>query len=242
MINFDEGYSFGIGAFETILVNKGECIFLHEHLERLNKALKFLDINKSISKSEVMNYIDENNIENNAIKIIVSSDNTIYTIRDNPYTSETYKKGFSVISSKIRVNETSPFTFIKSLNYGINIIEKRRVSLIGYDEALFLNTKEEICECSTSNIFFVNNNQIITPKRECGLLDGVVRRYILSEYNVKEKIIKLGDIDSFSEAFLTNSLMGILPVSSIDGHCFHTNNKAERLMEEYSRKFKINRL
>ena len=47
-MEFDEGYAFGIGAFETIAVYNGRPVFLEAHLERIKKTLNFLGIDKTI--------------------------------------------------------------------------------------------------------------------------------------------------------------------------------------------------
>ena len=235
-IIFDEGYSFGLGIFETISVVENHAVLLNYHLERLNDGRKFLGIEKAITEEEINEYIENNPMENGVLKIIISKENVIMQKRSNNYTQDKYKKGFSVEISSIRRNETSPFTYIKSLNYGENILEKREASKKGYDEPVFLNTKGQLTEGATTNIFFIKDNTIFTPELSCGMLNGTIRKYIIDTYDVNEKIIYPNEVECFDEMFLTNSLMGIMPVSRFEKHEFRSRKKTENILNEYLKK------
>ena len=95
----------------------------------------------------------------------------------------------------------------------------------GYNDVLFLNEKGFICETSCANIFFIKNDKIFTPFSQNGLLNGIIRKWIIENYNVLEKNIKLSEINDFDEVFVSNSLVGIMPVNSIN------NIKAPHLID-----------
>jgi len=230
---FDEGYQFGLGAFETIAIYKGKAVFLEEHLQRLRDALTFLEIVQEITTNDVYDFIIKNNIVNGAIKIILSNKNIFIFSRDNPYDFKFYSEGFKLNFSDIRRNETSPFTYHKTLNYGECIITKRMAKKLNVDDMIFLNTKEQICECSTCNIFFVKNGIVYTPPVESGILRGIVRNYICDEYPVKEKAIYVKEIVDYDECFVTNSLMGIVPVKKIGEHYFKKCEFTESVYNRY---------
>lgn len=235
-INFDEGYAFGLGLFETIHLHKNRALFLEEHLERMNNSIEILKLNLSkITEIEVLKYLeqDKNLEENEVLKIILSEKNKIFLKREYRYKKEDYEKGFSLNISKTRRNENSIFTYHKTLNYAENIYEKRISLESGYDEALFLNSKGSVTEGATSNIFFVKNKELITPKLEEGLLNGIIRKWLIKKYKVKETVISYSDIKYFDEAFLTNSLFGIMPVKSIEDIVFKSRKESEELLKEY---------
>ncbi len=219
-IDLDEGYSFGLGAFETIYIYKGKAIFLDEHLKRINNSLKELKISDEfLSKKEIENFLEKNfskEEENQVLKIIVSEKNKIFLKRDYNYKKQDFEKGFNLNITRTLRNEKSIFTFHKTLNYGDNILEKRQSKLLGFDEPIFLNSQKQITEGATSNIFFVKKNKIYTPALTCGLLNGTLRKYIISNFEVKEEEIYLEDLKNFEEVFLTNSLFGIMPVVKIE--------------------------
>jgi len=232
-IKLDEGYMYGIGLFETIAVTENHCILLKEHLKRLNKSLEILGLQCEITKKYITDYINDHPMKDGALKVMVSKENITITNRDNTYTKEQFEKGFILGISDVIRNETSPFTFLKSFNYGDNILEKRNAKEKGWDEPIFLNTKNQICEGATTNLFFIKEKKLYTPPISCGMLDGIIRSYILNNYKVCEKIIYHNDIKSFDEMFVTNSLLGIMPVKSIGEIEFSKNAVSLEILDEY---------
>jgi len=240
-IKLDEGFSFGLGAFETICVYHGVPILLDSHLERLNGALKMLGIDKTVNRSTLSSYLSKNPVSQGALKISVSRENTIIAVRENPYNDSDYTKGFSLVVSETLRNETSPLTYIKSLNYAENILEKRRAASLGYEEALFFNTRGALAEGSSTNIFLQKGNRLYTPALSCGLLNGTIRKYILERYPVQETCIYSAELAAYDEVFVTNSLLGIMPVTGITfrngdatGSVKHPQSAERRDSEEYS--------
>lgn len=231
-IDLDSGYFFGRGVFETILV-KSKPIFLKEHIERLNKGIRVLDLGKEISTYDILNLIEKHSIKNCVLKIVVSERNLVLEVRENKYKSEDYLKGFSLKLSNVYRNSKSKLTYIKSINYLENIIEREEAIKDGYDEVLFLNEKGFVAEGSISNIFLIKGNKIYTPKVECGLLPGVVRNFIINEFNVIEKEILLDDLLNADEVFVTNSLLGIMGISKIEDKSFSENKITISIREKY---------
>lgn len=86
---------------------------------------------------------------------------------------------------------------------------------------------------ATTNIFFVSKDKILTPPVSSGLLNGIMRQYIMKIANVEERIIRPENISEFTEIFLTNSLLGIMPVKRLGEHTFNSRNIANKLITEY---------
>ncbi|MEX6494480.1 aminotransferase class IV [Fusobacterium animalis] len=238
LIELDEGYSFGLGLFETILLYKEKPIFLDEHLARINKSIVDLGWNiKKLEKDEAFQYLDnnKNGFEYEVLKIVLSEKNRLFLKREYTYTEKDYQKGFSLNISKVRRNENSIFTFHKTLNYGDNILEKRKSKKLGYDEPIFLNSKNQITEGATSNIFVVVEDKIYTPKLSCGLLNGIVRQYIVSNYDIIESEIDLEFLNNADEIFLTNSLFGIMPVNNLEKKVFKSQKLGKNILQNYKK-------
>ena len=238
LIELDEGYSFGLGLFETILLYKGKPVFLDGHLARINKSIVDLGLNiDKLEKDEVFQYLNnnKNTLEYEVLKIILSEKNRLFLKREYTYTEKDYQKSFSLNISKVRRNESSIFTFHKTLNYGDNILEKRKSKKMGYDEPIFLNSKNQITEGATSNIFVVVEDKIYTPKLSCGLLNGIVRQYIISNYDVTEKEIDIEFLNNADEIFLTNSLFGIMPVSNLEKKIFKPQKLGKNILQNYKK-------
>lgn len=232
-ITMDEGYQFGLGVFETIAVENGKLIFEDWHLERLQKSLKILGIKQSVTKEEIDFYLSQKECSHHALKIIVSSQNKVFTLRQNPYTKKQLEEGFNLGFSSVYRNETSLLTRYKTLNYGDCILEKRHAKDLGMDELLFLNSKGEICEGTVSNVFFSKNGKLFTPPVLSGLLPGVVRRFLIETFSVTEKVLKKEDIKEMEECFVTNSLMGIMPVKSLDGITYSMGKTTKMCQDHY---------
>ena len=99
---------------------------------------------------------------------------------------------------------------------------RREAQNQGYDEGLFLNSRGHVAEGAVSNIFMVRDDELITPPAASGLLPGIVRQLVLERaaglgFRCREDNFTTRDLRGADECFLTNSLMGIMPVNSLDG-------------------------
>lgn len=235
-IELDDGFFFGKGVFETIKVVNKNPMFLDLHLNRINNSLKFLKIEKNISKEEVLNYINIIEENNFVLKLSVSDENTLFTTRKDNYITQDKNKRAKITLSNVRRNSTSHMVYHKSFNYYDNIIEKRKANEAGYDEIIFLNERDFITEGAVSNIFFVKENKLYTPSYKCGLLKGTIREYLLKNYDVTEDYIKLEDLKDFDSSFICNSLMGVVEVESICSTYFSQNKfvrNIKRSLEDF---------
>lgn len=262
-ITLDEGFQFGLGAFETIAVEAGKPIFLDKHLKRLERAAEFLYLGtlseRGITEKQILRYLEEqaqlpesranfanitqfsesrenfSDITHCALKIMLSKENVVFSMRANPYTPERYEKGFVLDISPVKRNETSSLVYHKTMNYGDCILEKRNATAAGVDERLFLNTKDQICEGTVSNIFFVKQGKLYTPDTRCGLLPGILREYICETQHVEEVIIYPENLKEYEECFVTNSLMGIMPVRQIEETSFMEEKVTQTLLAKYQK-------
>lgn len=141
-------------------------------------------------------------------------------------------KNYKLILSEVRRNSSSKIIYHKSLSYYENIMEHMLAQDQGYDSAIFINEREEVCETSFANIFFVRDGEIFTPAISSGLLKGTMRDYILEKYKVKEDIISFKDIDAYDEAFISNSLMGVRNVSSINNVKFNKDEVTKLIQRD----------
>lgn len=238
ILNPDDGFYFGLMVFETLAIEQGNLLFLQEHLDRLHHSLGQLHIKNpkldtTLTPHRLKMEASRCPYSHGVLKIAVSQENILFSLRENTYSPEQYQKGFRLQTSLIRRSETSPFTYHKTGNYGENILEKRRAHACGFDEPIFLNTKGQICEGATTNIFFLKNGRLFTPAAKCGLLKGIIREYLKKRYPVSESVLIPEQIQEFDEIFLTNSLLGIMPVSSWDHHLFVSHKETLQLLKDY---------
>ncbi len=267
----DDGFFFGIGLFETIAINHGAAVLADLHIRRLAAGLRDLHIeNRDYlkwtegrgvrEKCDLESWLKESAAaflselegrpvwEKGVLKITVTEENLLFGTRENPYTDEQFREGLRLCFSPVYRNETSPFTYYKTLNCGDNIVVHRKTREMGYDEAVFVNTKGEICEGSVSNVFFTKGNEVVTPPATSGLLRGTIRSYLLdpekkwtvhskekTRLEFREEVVRTEDLEKYTGMFITNSLMGIMPVQSLGRFRFPDRRAAEILREQYLR-------
>ncbi|MBI2560500.1 MAG: aminodeoxychorismate lyase [Planctomycetes bacterium] len=251
----DRGFLYGDGIFETIRAYNGYTFRLDAHLDRLFTSAKefkiYLNYTPTQLRSAVQNLLTLNKLTDAYIRITLSrgihtSGNfqptlVIETKPLTPYPQEYYKHGISIIVSKTRISTSLPLAAHKTLNFMNNILSREDANSQGAQEVLFLNTDEQIAECSVSNIFLVENNEIITPSLKANILPGITRKTVLeicrqNGIAVREDLFNLKRLMDADEVFLTNSLMEVMPVAAIDKHSLSLpvpGRLTKRIMEAY---------
>ena len=238
---FDRGFLYGDGLFETMRAYWGEVFRLEDHLDRLFRSAKEIEISFSYTRKELKNIIKRilkiNNLSETYIRITLSrgvsepglisnskSSATLVIVarKFKPLSSSKYRKGWRATVVEPRQNQASPLSRLKSLNFLNNILGRREAEAKRVDEGILLNTVGDVTEASTSNIFLVKRDSVITPREESGLLPGITRRVVLElAHNLGLKAYKkrvfLDELMGAEEAFLTSSLIEIMPLVEVDG-------------------------
>lgn len=213
---------FGIGLFETIKVINGKPIFIDEHMDRIYDSIRELDINFKISKDslkeEIFKYIE--NEDYKALRITVFDEGYNLSLRNINYTCEDYINGYKINISPIRRGNSFIYKH-KTTNYAENIYSKKYAADNGYDEAIFINTENKILEGSMTNIFFIKDKKVYTPKEDMYILPGIIRNEIIKiirDLNIQilECEIDFKEIHEFDFCFITNSLVDIIKVNNIE--------------------------
>jgi branched-chain amino acid aminotransferase len=239
---YDHGLLYGDGVFEGIRVYGGK-VFLHEeHIVRLYESALAIRLPIPMSTSEMMDAVKmtvkENGIVDGYIRLVVTrgggslgldirktSNPQVIIIADTItlYPKEIYENGMKLITaSTIRNHPGALSARIKSLNYLNNILAKIEGIDAGSPEALMLNHKGEVAECSGDNIFIVKEGVLKTPGPDAGILEGLTRNAVMqiareSGYEVQERVLLRHDIYIADECFLTGSAAEVVPVVSLDG-------------------------
>jgi branched-subunit amino acid aminotransferase/4-amino-4-deoxychorismate lyase len=109
------------------------------------------------------------------------------------------------------------------MNYLENLYEKDRAYRLGAFESIFLTRDRLVLEGAATNIFVVKRSTVYTPPLIQNVLGGITRKVILqlclaNGIRIREKKIHYRDLIDAHEAFLTNSMAGILPVKKVDIH------------------------
>lgn len=122
--------------------------------------------------------------------------------------------------------------------YMICTIEKHRAERAGYSDALMLDFRGRVAECTGANVFFIKNGAIHTPDPDC-FLDGITRRTVIGlakarGIEVIERAIMPEELGSFTECFITGTAAEVTPVSEIAEHRYKPGAITETLINDYT--------
>jgi branched-chain amino acid aminotransferase len=236
----DYGFLYGFGLFETMRAYGGHVFRLDRHLKRLACSGENLGIAVESAALEraVTETIRANGLGDARIRLTVSigeggvvpdpttcGEPTVLVVAGNfqPFSEEVYQRGFSAVVSSIRRNSRSPLSGMKTLNFLESMLARQEARTAGADEALLLNEKGLLAEASMSNVFLVSEGSLRTPGLESGVLPGVTRETV-TELAGKRGIdsiegdTALEELLHAEEAFLTNSVMEVMPLTGVEGN------------------------
>ncbi len=238
---YDHGLLYGDGVFEGIRSYSGKVFRLREHLDRLWNSAKAIWLTIPISKEEMAAAIEKtlaaNGILDGYIRVVVTrgcgslgldpnhcSHPQVIIITDliSLYPDELYRKGLEIVTvSTMRNHPAALSPRVKSLNYLNNILAKIEGQQAGCVEALMLNHKGEVAECTGDNIFLVRDGRVLTPPNDASILEGVTRQAVIdlareAGIAVAEVALTKHDVYIADECFLTGSAAEVIPVVKVD--------------------------
>ena len=238
---FDRGFLYGDGAFETMRSYGGRIFRLTEHMERLEQSAVILGLRLGHTRadlSEICEQLLERNdltdailrmsvtrgVSAGGIGISTAGEPTIvaFAREPSPIAPKAYTEGVSANTVSIRrVPSDALDSRVKPMNFLNYILARAEAEATGAYEAIMLNTAGNIAETSTGNIFFVAGETLVTPCLKCDILPGITRATVLElaaglGIESEERKIAPSEIAAFSECFLTNSGVELLPVTRID--------------------------
>ncbi len=239
---YDHGLLYGDGVFEGIRVYHGKIFRLAEHIDRLYDSARAILLEIPMSREQMaeamQSTVKANNQRDGYIRALVTrgggslgldprktTDPQVIIIVDDIslYPRELYDHGLDIVTAgtmRIPSNALSPR--IKSLNYLNNIMAKVEAIQAGCVEALMLNHKGEIAECTGDNIFLVKHGVLKTPSPDAGILEGVTRKVVMelaraADIPVEQPPLLRHDVYTADECFLTGTAAEIIPVVRCDG-------------------------
>ena len=238
---YDHGLLYGDGVFEGMRTYSNKVFRLGEHIDRLYESARAILLTIPMSKQEMIDAVKKtvelSGLSDSYIRLVVTrgsgslgldpnrtSDPQVIIIVDliALYDRKYYDEGLKIITaSTIRNHPAALSPRIKSLNYLNNIMAKLEGLQAGCMEAIMLNHKGEVAECTGDNIFIVKRGQLLTPSADSGILEGITRNSILELANTlkipaRETTLTRHDLLVADECFLTGSAAEVIPVVSID--------------------------
>ncbi len=238
---YDHGLLYGDGVFEGIRSYAGKVFRLKQHLDRLWNSAKAIWLEIPMTQEAMAKAIQDtlatNGILDGYIRLIVTrgvgtlgldpnrcSQPQVIVITDKItlYPDELYQKGLEIVTVSTQRNHPAALNArIKSLNYLNNILAKIEGLQAGCIEALMLNHKGEVAECTGDNIFLVRGGKLLTPPTDAGILEGITREAVMelardAGIEVREIPLTKHDVFIADECFLTGTAAEVVPVVKVD--------------------------
>ena len=239
---FDHGLLYGDGIFEGIRIYSGNIFRLKDHIDRLFKSAKFINMDIGMTKEEVIKEtvktVKANKLSDGYIRLVITrgvgdlgldpkkcTEGVTYFIIASSislYPDEYYTKGLTITTVAVRRNISEAIEpRVKSLNYLNNILAKMEAGNHGSLEAIMINNLGHVAEATGDNVFTVTGNDLKTPTLTSGALDGITRRSVMEiakkmKMNVKEDVMTRYDLYTADECFLTGTAAKVIPVVKID--------------------------
>lgn len=229
-----EGFLYGHGVFETIKVHGGHPAFLADHHARLTSSARALDLPYALDlgtlRDRLHRVIVANHLTDGSAKVVLFHNETAPTSElictsEKRYPADTYARGFR-LRTVFSGERTGSLSEYKTLNYLVNIRAKRAAVAAGFDEPLFITPAGIVIEGATTNVFAVRGGVALTPALACGPLPGTARARVLALLGpdrVREGVLTRTELDHADEIFVTNALLGVMPVSRCDDRALDLN-------------------
>ena len=225
------GFLYGVGAFETARWRVGKGVFrLHEHAQRMARALRYLNMPAPSADPEAMKRAAETTAEANRLNedaavrwtSALGADGELINIvhmRPLLYCEEKLEAGLSAVSFLAERGECARH---KTLNYAPLLLAKQAALRAGCDEAVLIDRSGSVLEASTANLFIVKNSALATPPDNLPILSGVTRKAVLEAarecgVGACEEIIQARELERAEEAFLTSAAGGVMPLARLNG-------------------------
>jgi branched-chain amino acid aminotransferase len=250
---------YGSAAFEGMRAYDGEIFKLTEHNQRLLKSAEILDFEIPYSVAELdkaaREVVRANKLSNAYVRPLawrgseqmgVSAQKTKTNVAIAAWDWGSYfdpaarETGLKLTFAKYRRPDpkTAPVHSKAAGLYMICTIEKHRAEREGFADAVMLDWRGQVAECTGANIFFVKDGVIYTPTPDC-FLDGITRRTVIGlakqrGWQVVEKAIQPEELEGFTECFITGTAAEVMPVASIGEYTFTPGEITRTLMDDYA--------
>jgi branched-chain amino acid aminotransferase len=235
----DSGFLYGAGLFETMRSRNGVVFRLEDHLDRLSSSARALSISYPYEKVYIREAIDRllqaNELAEARLRLTLTNGPLaqpeeqrkptllITATAFRPYPPEYYETGVLVILCPFRQNAMDPTCGHKTTSYyprllALNLAHQKRAA-----EALWFTTDNRLAEGCVSNIFLIKDSILYTPPLETPVLPGIARKTVRQlaqqqSLDMVEKDLFISDVLEADEIFLTNVIMEVLPVASVEQH------------------------
>jgi branched-chain amino acid aminotransferase len=226
---FDHGLTVGDGVFETLRVYAGVPFALCRHLDRLGASAAGLGLglpSRSVLEAAVAEVLEAAGLADARLRLTVTGGPAPLgsgrgtagpTLIVAAAALEPFPPTAAVAVAPWPRNERSPLSGYKTTSYAENVVALLHAQRAGAGEAVFANTRGELCEGTGSNVVVARDGRLVTPPLSSGCLAGVTRALVLEVCDVVEAAMPAAALAGADEAFLTSTTREIQPIATVDG-------------------------
>lgn len=240
---FDAGFVLGDGVWEGIRLVNGKLLAIDAHINRIFEGAKAIQLDIGFDKAglieEIWKCLRHNKMEdgvhirmmisrgrkstpNQDPRFIVAGATIVIVAEWKQPNPELKTKGLKLMTSTIRCSTPDVFDLRLNSHSRLNFIQALIQAInMGADEALMLDNRGFVASCNSTNFFIFRGDELWTSD---GLtcFNGITRQKVIDLWKqagktVREAPFTLAETYSADEAFVTGTLGGITPVTSIDG-------------------------
>jgi len=221
------GFQLGHGVYTSFKLSAGRPCFFREHHARLAADASAVGL-EAPSPAGLLDRLRlcaaRNRITEAAMKVLLFQDvvgtGELVQVRAPSPLAGTRARGCRLMT--VGGPAAHPgLAQLKSTSYLAHWRARQEALARGFDEALWVTSEGEALECAGANLFVAQQGELLTPPVERGLLPGVIRGVLLQKFpGAREARITSRMLAEATEVFITNSLIGVLPVRAIDGREF----------------------
>lgn len=237
----DRGFRYGMALFETLRVWGGRIEFWEQHRQKLYASC----VERDFPLDEKVLWQAADVLETAGVKGVAR----IYVTAGDggPSAGVTAPRVLLILEPRAPEKEDSwdigvhedpyrpPFGGLKTANYWFNTDALFHAKLRKFDEALLFNDFAELVSACCANVFLVHGERISTPSRASGCRAGIVRDWVIKRRKVEELRVRREDLVNADEIFLTNSWIGVMPVSTLEGRPLGPRSVGPKLAGEIAR-------
>jgi len=236
------GWLHGAGLFETMRAENGRVFRFDRHIERLRRSAEALirpiEMDQLPDGDTIGRLLRANSLDDARVRLTVTAGAMVPTSESDghrpmtvcataspllPYSQKLYDAGVVVLISKFRQSSDDPIAGHKTTNYLGRLMALSQAHDASCDEAIWFSTNNLVAEGCISNVFIVKDGAVFTPACETPVLPGIARATVLELCCAEgivaaEKPLNINDLLDADEVFLTNAIMQVMPVRSVEKH------------------------
>jgi branched-subunit amino acid aminotransferase/4-amino-4-deoxychorismate lyase len=250
----DRGFLLGDGLFETTRITNRKPFRFAQHLERLTRGADFLKIKLPFAPKDLEKFAEElvekNELKDGILRVTVtrgpgtrgySFDGdckptlamTLHSLPQQNFIE------WNLITSSFRIPTADALSSFKTTSKILHIMARAEAQEKGADEALLINTNGEVAETTSGNLFWIYQDKVCTVPTGRGVLPGITRAVVLEicqslGLRTNKCIIKPEALGRSIGIFVTQSALGIVPVTVFDGKTVAPSPLVDQIVQAYN--------